>query len=104
MAPRIGPRTAAAALGQGRALATPRRSHGNGSGPVLPTPHSLLPFPPIAGAFAGNGATAANSQLVEVLQQVATGVLTADDAAMQLSQVVGQVGGVLQRAVMWGPL
>ncbi|PSC72428.1 1-(5-phosphoribosyl)-5-amino-4-imidazole-car boxylate carboxylase [Micractinium conductrix] len=67
------------------ARATPRAPCTTGGARSLGAGRCALPRP-----AAGNGATAANSQLVEVLQQVATGVLTADDAAMQLSQVVGQ--------------
>lgn len=63
---------------------------------------------------AGNGATATNAQLMEVLQSVATGVLTADDGAVQLGQLVqpgqSRLGGAdaaaAQRAafpeVVWG--
>ncbi|KAL4443617.1 hypothetical protein ABPG75_011354 [Micractinium tetrahymenae] len=39
---------------------------------------------------AGNGTAVSNPQVLEVMQQVASGVLTANDGAAQLSQFVGQ--------------
>lgn len=39
---------------------------------------------------AGNGTAVTNPQVLEVLQQVASGMLTANDGAAQLSQFVGQ--------------
>jgi NCAIR mutase (PurE)-related protein len=93
-------------------------------------PAKLMPAPPPAGAAArrprrlsiaqrnpalttppaGNGATAVSPQLLEVMQNVANGVLTASDAALQLNQLVAHPGGgeaeVAQRAefpeVVWG--
>lgn len=66
----------------------------------------------VRAAAAGNGvASAANPQLLEVLQGVANGSLTPDDGAMQLGQLVGQSrlgasGVAVERAafpeVVWG--
>ena len=66
--------------------------------------------PALATPPAGNGATAVSPQLLEVMQNVANGVLTASDAALQLNQLVAHPGGgeaeVAQRAefpeVVWG--